>query len=68
VPAKTPHETVMKLSETANKILKKPEVIERFRSVGSEPAGGTPEEIEKFFAAERVSWKRAVEVAHLQKM
>ena len=43
-------------------------MIEKFRSVGSEPVGGTPEEVEKFFAEERVRWKRAVDVAKLQKM
>ena len=68
VPAKTPREIVTKLSTAANAILRKPEVIEKFRSVGSEPVGGTPEEVEKFFAEERVRWKRAVDVAKLQKL
>jgi tripartite-type tricarboxylate transporter receptor subunit TctC len=67
-PAKTPREIVARLSTAANDILKKPEVIEKFRAVGSEPVGGTPEEVEKFFAEERVRWKRAVDEAHLQKM
>jgi tripartite-type tricarboxylate transporter receptor subunit TctC len=67
-PAKTPHDIVDKLSVTANAILKKPDVIEKFRAVGSEPVGGTPADVEKFFAVERIRWKRAVEVAHLQKM
>lgn len=67
-PAKTPRDIVMKLSTEANAILKKPEVIEKFRSVGSEPVGGTPEQVEKFFAEERVRWKRAVDTAKLQKM
>jgi tripartite-type tricarboxylate transporter receptor subunit TctC len=68
VPAKTPREIVMKLSTEANAILRKPDVIEKFRLVGSEPVGGTPEDVDKFFAEERVRWKRAVEVAKLQKM
>ncbi len=68
VPARTPREIVEKLSVTANAILHKPEVIEKFRSVGSEPVGGTPADVEKFFAEERIRWKRAVEVANLQKM
>lgn len=67
-PAKTPSDIVGKLSTEANAILRKPEVIERFRAIGSEPVGGTPEDVEKFFAEERVRWKRAVDVAHLQKM
>jgi tripartite-type tricarboxylate transporter receptor subunit TctC len=68
VPAKTPHDIVTKLSVAANAILRKPDVIEKFRAVGSEPVGGTPEQVEKFFAEERVRWKQAVDVAKLQKM
>lgn len=68
VPAGTPREIVTRLSAEANAILKKPDVIAKFRSIGSEPVGGTPEEVEKFFAEERVRWKRAVDVAKLQKM
>jgi tripartite-type tricarboxylate transporter receptor subunit TctC len=67
-PAKTPREIIMKLSTEANAILRKPEVIERFRAVGSEPVGGTPADVEKFFAEERVRWKRAVDVAKLPKI
>ena len=67
-PAKTPREIVNKLSIEANAILKKPEVIEKFRAIGSEPIGGTPADVEKYFAEERVRWKQAVEVAKLQKM
>jgi tripartite-type tricarboxylate transporter receptor subunit TctC len=67
-PAKTPREIVNKLSVEANAILKKPDIIEKFRAIGSEPIGGTPEQIEKYFAEERVRWKQAVEVAKLQKM
>ncbi|MBX9841617.1 MAG: tripartite tricarboxylate transporter substrate binding protein [Xanthobacteraceae bacterium] len=67
-PAKTPRPIVSKLSVEANAILKKPEVIEKFRAIGSEPIGGTPDEIEKYFVEERARWKQAVEVAKLQKM
>jgi tripartite-type tricarboxylate transporter receptor subunit TctC len=67
-PARTPREIVNKLSVEANAILKKTEVAEKFRAIGSEPIGGTPEQIEKYFAEERVRWKQAVDVAKLQKM
>ena len=43
-------------------------MIEKFRAIGSEPIGGTPASVEKFFAEERVRWKQAVEMAKLQKM
>jgi tripartite-type tricarboxylate transporter receptor subunit TctC len=67
VPAKTPRPIVLKLSSEAQAALTKPEVIEKFRSIGSEPVGGTPDDVEKFFAEERVRWKRAVDVAKLPK-
>ena len=57
-PAKTPPNIVAKLSKEANAILKKPDVIDKFRSIGSTPVGGTPDEIEKFFVEERVRWKQ----------
>jgi tripartite-type tricarboxylate transporter receptor subunit TctC len=67
-PAKTPRDIVNRLSVEANAILKKPDIIAKFRSIGSEPVGGTPDDVEKYFAEERVRWKRAVDVAKLQKM
>lgn len=68
VPSKTPREIVTKLSTEANVILRKPDVMAKMRSIGSEPVGGTPDDVEKFFAEERVRWKQAVDVAKLQKM
>jgi tripartite-type tricarboxylate transporter receptor subunit TctC len=67
-PGATPADIVNKLSAEANVILKKPEVIDRMRSIGSEPVGGTPADIQKFFAEDRVRWKRAVDTANLQKL
>ena len=68
VPAKTPRSIVMKLSTEAQAALTKPEVIEKMRSIGSEPVGGSPDDAEKFFAEERTRWKRAVDVARLPKL
>jgi tripartite-type tricarboxylate transporter receptor subunit TctC len=67
-PAKTPPAIVERLSAEARAILQKPDVAARVRAVGSEPVGGTPDEVQKFFVEERVRWKRAVDVAKLQKM
>ena len=68
-PAGTPREVVRQAQHRgATPSCAKPEVIERCRSIGSEPVGGTPDDVEKFFAEERVRWKRAVEVANLQKL
>jgi tripartite-type tricarboxylate transporter receptor subunit TctC len=63
----TPLPIIERLSVESNRILRKPEIMERFRAIGSEPVGGTPEEVEKFFAGERVRWKQAVDAAKIQK-
>ena len=68
LPAGTPPDVVDKLNVEANTILHMPDVVERFRSIGSEPVGGTPAELEKFLAEDRVRWKRAVDVANLKKL
>ena len=62
----TPRPIIDRLSAESNRILRDPEVMERFRAIGSEPVGGTPEEVEKFFAQERVRWKQAVDAAKIQ--
>jgi tripartite-type tricarboxylate transporter receptor subunit TctC len=66
VRSSTPRPIVDRLSAEANRILRNPEIVEKFRSIGSEPVGGTPEDVERFFAQERVRWKRAVEAAKIQ--
>ena len=65
-PAATPTAIIAKLSGEANRILRRPEVIEQLRTFGSEAAGGTPEETAQFLLAERVRWKRAVDAAKVK--
>ncbi len=62
-PAGTSREIIAKLNAEANRGLLKPEVAEKLRSFGSEPAGGSPEDLANFLAAERVRWKRAVDIS-----
>jgi len=45
VPAKTPRPIVAKLSKELMKIIRQPDVHERFTSVGLDPVGSTPEEL-----------------------
>jgi tripartite-type tricarboxylate transporter receptor subunit TctC len=66
--AGTPRSIIDKLSEESNRILRKPDVAEKMRSIGSEPIGGTSDDVAKFFAEERVRWKQAVEAAKIPKM
>lgn len=59
-PAGTPPAIVNKVSAEVDKILKKPEIIERFKGLGAEPVGGTPEQLGQFINAETRKWSQVV--------
>jgi tripartite-type tricarboxylate transporter receptor subunit TctC len=65
-PAGTPREVITRLNTEIDRILAKPQVQERLRSFGTEPAGGSVEELTAFIAAERVRWKQAVEASRTE--
>jgi tripartite-type tricarboxylate transporter receptor subunit TctC len=56
-PARTPDPIVRKLSAEIDKILKKTAVVERFKTLGADPVGGTPEQLGKHIAAETTKWR-----------
>jgi tripartite-type tricarboxylate transporter receptor subunit TctC len=62
-PAGTPQPVIDKLSAEVDRILKKPEVIERFAKLGATPVGGTPKQLGDFIAAETVKWKAVVQAS-----
>jgi len=62
-PRGTPEPIVSRLSTEVDAILKKPEVVERFRSLGAEPVGGTPAELGRFIAEETRKWREVVQVS-----
>ena len=62
-PAGTAPLIVNRLSAEADRILKKPEVVERFRSLGAEPVGGTPEQLGQFIVAETRKWQQVVKAS-----
>mgnify|MGYP001408001386 CR=1 FL=1 len=59
-PKNTPAPIINRMSSEIDKILKKPEIIERIKQIGGEPVGGTPEDLGKFIAAETAKWKKVV--------
>ena len=59
-PAGTPPAIVSRVSAEVDKILKKPEIIERFKGLGAEPVGGTPEQLGQFITAEMAKWSQVV--------
>ncbi|MEY2883630.1 MAG: hypothetical protein RL490_1354, partial [Pseudomonadota bacterium] len=62
-PAGTPQAIIDKLSAEVDRILKKPEVMERFAKVGATPVGGTPKQLADFIAAETRKWKEVVKTS-----
>ena len=59
-PAGTPAPIIDKFSAEVDRILKKPAVIERFRELGAEPVGGTPQSLGAFIDAETKKWQKVV--------
>jgi tripartite-type tricarboxylate transporter receptor subunit TctC len=62
-PAGTPAPIIDKLSAEVDRILKKPDVIERFAKLGATPVGGTPKQLGDFIAAETIKWKEVVKTS-----
>ena len=62
-PAGTPASIITRMSVEVDRILKRPEVIERFKGLGAEPVGGTPDQLAQFIAAETKKWQQVVKVS-----
>jgi len=62
-PAGTPRPIITRLSAEIDKILHRPEVVERLRQLGAEPVGGTPAELAAFIASETAKWREVVKVS-----
>lgn len=62
-PAGTPQPIVTKLSAELDKILHRPEVVERLRQLGAQPVGSTPAELAVFIARETAKWREVVKVS-----
>ncbi|MEJ5990900.1 tripartite tricarboxylate transporter substrate binding protein [Ramlibacter sp. PS3R-8] len=66
VPAGTPRPVIAKLNAEINRILKMPDVRESLAKTGSEVAGGSAEEFEKYIAFETAKWARVAQVANIK--
>jgi tripartite-type tricarboxylate transporter receptor subunit TctC len=67
MPAKTPDAIIHLIARECDRIVHLPDVAEKIRSIGSEPIGGTPEELASFLKSERVVWEAAVKAAKIPK-
>ena len=62
-PARTPPIVIDRLNHAIVNALKKPEVIEKIRSVGAEPFSNTPEEFKELIRADTDKWRVVVKTA-----
>jgi tripartite-type tricarboxylate transporter receptor subunit TctC len=65
-PAGTPRPIIQRLSTEAAKIMKDPELQQRFTQLGIEPVGSTPEEAGKFLDDEVVKWGEVIRKANVK--
>ncbi|MDO8596654.1 MAG: tripartite tricarboxylate transporter substrate-binding protein, partial [Sulfuricaulis sp.] len=65
-PVGTPKEIVLRLNQALERILKQPEVVERLRAGGVEPAHSTPEEFGRALAREIATWSKVVKVGNIK--
>jgi tripartite-type tricarboxylate transporter receptor subunit TctC len=65
-PPKTPAGVVAKLNDAANKAMKDPELLERYKSLSINPGGGTPAEMDAFLKAETKRWGDVIHTAGIQ--
>jgi tripartite-type tricarboxylate transporter receptor subunit TctC len=65
-PAKVAQPIVQRLHEANMKALVKPEIKEKFASIGMDVSPMSPAELGKFIQAEVVNWARLVKLANIQ--
>jgi tripartite-type tricarboxylate transporter receptor subunit TctC len=65
-PAGTPAPIVAKLHGETVKHLKNPEIVARFRELGAEPVGSTPEEFASFIRSEMDRWGKVIHMAGIR--
>ncbi len=59
-PAGTPDAVIARLQSEISKIVKIPEIRDRFLALGAEPVGSTPEQFAAFYRAEVLKWAKVV--------
>ena len=59
-PAGTPDAVIARLQGEISKIVKIPEIRDRFLALGAEPVGSTPEQFAAFYRAEVLKWAKVV--------
>jgi tripartite-type tricarboxylate transporter receptor subunit TctC len=62
-PARTPREVINKINADVTKLVRTPELVERLKADGSDPAGYSVEQYQKFLRDETAKWAKVIAAA-----
>jgi len=62
-PARTPRDVINKINTDVLKVVRTPEMIERLKADGSDPAGYSVEQYQKFLRDETAKWAKVIAAA-----
>jgi tripartite-type tricarboxylate transporter receptor subunit TctC len=65
-PAGTPRDIVTSLNLAINRVLSKPEIVDRYAKDGGEIVTGSPEEFGAFIARNRAQWLKVITTGHIR--
>lgn len=65
-PAGTPREVIARLSDAVVKVLRTPEMAQKFAAIGQDVLVSTPEEFTVFLREETTKWRRTIESAGIK--
>jgi tripartite-type tricarboxylate transporter receptor subunit TctC len=65
-PAKTPKDIIERLNASVDKFLKTEDGITRLRKLGAEPAGGSPDDMQRYVLAETEKWGKVAKFAGIK--
>jgi tripartite-type tricarboxylate transporter receptor subunit TctC len=66
LPAKTPPHVVQRVNKEINAAIATPEIQKRFRELIMEPRTGTPEDLQKMYEADVVTWRQIIIESNIQ--
>ena len=65
-PANTPKDVVGRLSSEVGKIVRSPDMVDKFASLGVLPVGNSPDEAAAFLKAEMAKWGKIIKEANVK--
>ncbi len=65
-PARTSKDIINKINADVAKVLQAPDVVEKFRNEGADPAGMTPEQFAAFVRDEMAKWSKVIKLAGIK--